>query len=115
MFYSISTGVHAHVSANPHKARDVGQLILNKMLNKFFGEFHFKKKDQVLTLDHKSSIRIDNEVIQIDPLLLFQRLHILWRMSLSMNYVVIHQLSLNLLFCFYRHKNHYWQILFGLY
>ena len=89
---NISTGVHAHVSANPHKARDVGQLILNKMLNESVGEFHFKKKDQVLTLDHKTSIRIDNEVIQIDPLLLFQRLTLVARTTHTLENVFKYEL-----------------------
>ena len=37
-------------------------------------EVSFKKKEQAITLDTKSVVRIDNETVKVDPQLLFQRL-----------------------------------------
>ena len=34
----------------------------------------FKKRDQIITFASKSAVRLDDETIQIDPQLLFQRL-----------------------------------------
>ena len=36
--------------------------------------FSFKRSDQAITLALKNSVRIEGEKVQIDPLLLFQRL-----------------------------------------
>ena len=38
------------------------------------GEYVFKRANQVVTLNSKSSVKVDGYVIQIDPQLLFQRL-----------------------------------------
>ena len=38
------------------------------------GEYVFKRANQVVTLNSKSSVKVDGDVIQIDPQLLFQRL-----------------------------------------
>lgn len=37
-------------------------------------EYTFKRKDQAVTLGMKSSAKIDGELVQVDPQLLFQRL-----------------------------------------
>ena len=37
-------------------------------------EYSFKRKNQTVTLASKSAVKIDGESIQVDPLLLFQRL-----------------------------------------
>ena len=39
-------------------------------------EYSFKKKGQLLTLDTQSSVKINGEIVQDDPMLLFQRLAI---------------------------------------
>ena len=44
------------------------------MLHNSVREYHFKRKKQIVTQNSKSSIVIDDEVVHIDPLLLFQRL-----------------------------------------
>ena len=71
---SIATGVHAHSTVNVDTALEVGDVILKSMDGKTPAEYAFKKKNQVVTLGIKSSVRIDGEQIQIDPQLLFQRL-----------------------------------------
>ena len=71
---NISTGVYAHSEANSYKAKAVGQAILDDMLHNSVGEYHFKRKKQIVTQNSKSSIVIDDEVVHIDPHLLFQRL-----------------------------------------
>lgn len=37
-------------------------------------EYTFKRNHQVITLDTKSAVKIDGNMVQIDPQLLFQRL-----------------------------------------
>ncbi len=44
------------------------------MLGKSIAEHSFKKKEQLVTLRNNSTVRIREEVIDIDPQLLFQRL-----------------------------------------
>ena len=44
------------------------------MEGKTVNEYVFKRTNQAVTLDCKSSVKVDGDVIQIDPQLLFQRL-----------------------------------------
>ena len=72
---SISTGVHAHFTVNVDEAVAVRDMILTQMNGTIPAEYTFHKKIQVITLGLKlSSVMIDGDRIQIDPLLLFQRL-----------------------------------------
>ncbi len=71
---NISTGVHAHATVNVDKAEAVGRAILEDMEGKTVDEYVFKRVKQAVTLDCKSSVKVDGDVIQIDPQLLFQRL-----------------------------------------
>ena len=71
---SISTGVHACATVNVDQAEAVGRAILEDMEGKTVGEYVFKRANQVVTLNSKSSVKVDGDVIQIDPQLLFQRL-----------------------------------------
>ena len=64
---SISTGVHAHRTVNVDKAKDVGNAILVTMKGKTAAEYNFKKKDQVITLDLKNAVKVDDIAVQIDP------------------------------------------------
>ena len=69
---SISTGVRAHATVNVDKAEAVGRAILEDMEGKTVNEYVFKRVNQAVTLDCKSSVKVDGDVIQIDPQLLFQ-------------------------------------------
>ena len=53
--WSISTGVHAHPTANVDEAVAVGDMILTQMNGTTPAEYTFQKKNQVLTLGLKSS------------------------------------------------------------
>ena len=69
---SISTGVHASITVNIDAAKDVGNAILASMEGASAAEYTFKRKNQTVTLDTKSEVKIDGVAVQIDPQLLFQ-------------------------------------------
>ena len=71
---NIATGVTASAGVNVCEAKRIGQGILNSMTDKSVDEFVFKKKDQVVTMSASSPVTIEQESVQIDPQLLFQRL-----------------------------------------
>ena len=79
------------------------------------------RKNQAITMDMKSKIKIDGNTVKIDPRLLFQRLALAAQATqdleavLSMSYVAILRLYLNLHFYFVRHRNLYWQMQYGHY
>ena len=58
---------------NVDTAKDVGEKILTSMAQQKVLKHSFKKKYQAVTLS-TSTVRVNNETIQIDPQLLFQRL-----------------------------------------
>ena len=64
--------MHAHATVNDELARDVGIKILNDMNGKTPANYFFKKKDQALAV--KSSVKVQDDNLQVDPDLLFHRL-----------------------------------------
>ena len=70
---SIATGINAGISINVDIAKEVGEKILTSMAQQNVLQRSFKKKDQAVTLS-TSAVKVNNETIQIDPQLLFQRL-----------------------------------------
>ena len=70
---SIATGINAGISVNVDTAKHVGEKILTSMAQQKVLQHRFKKKDQAVTLS-TSAVKLNNETIQIDPKLLFQRL-----------------------------------------
>lgn len=71
---NIVDGVVSHPSCNPHDAENIGMSIVKKMEGSSSSAFVFKKKDQAVVMNTKNTIQIDNENVQIDPEVLFQRL-----------------------------------------
>ena len=71
---NISSGMHADSRVNVDRAREIGVDILKSMHGKSPKDFKFKRKDHAVTLAVKSCVKIDNEHVQIDPNLMFQRL-----------------------------------------
>jgi len=72
---SISTGVHFHPTVNVNEAVAVGDMILTEMNGTRPANCTFCKKSRVVTLGlMSSSVNIDRDRLQIDPLLLFQGL-----------------------------------------
>lgn len=71
---SIGSGLIAQKGVNAEDAKAVGELILQRMDGQSVESFSFRKKDKVVTLASDGNIRIDGEILHIDPALLFQRL-----------------------------------------
>ena len=72
---NIATGVTADDDVNVCEIKEVGQGILSTMTGKSVDEHVFKKKDQVITMNASTSrVIIEQEHINIDPQLLFQRM-----------------------------------------
>lgn len=71
---NISTGVTADCTVNVDRAKEVGETILKSMVGNNVQEYTFKKKNHLVTMGQKKSIKVDGEPLQIDPQLLFQRL-----------------------------------------
>lgn len=73
----ISTGVVGDATINCHLSREVGLKGLNKMVNTYenFEAIKFKRKDNVIPLlAINSSIKVGEETICLNPLMLFQRM-----------------------------------------
>ncbi|KAK3085994.1 hypothetical protein FSP39_011885 [Pinctada imbricata] len=71
---NIETGVSGDERVNADKAFDVGKDILQSMEGNKVSEYVFKKSRQVITLSSKSSVKLDDDELKVDPQLLFQRL-----------------------------------------
>ena len=71
---NIETGVTADSAVNVEKANEIGTRTLQDMVGKKVSEYSFKKSQQAVTLNEKSSVKVSGEVVAIDPQLLFQRL-----------------------------------------
>ena len=82
---NICTGVHGQSSVNVETAKAIGTAILTSMEDKTVIEYTFKKTNQVVTLATKTRVIVDDASLQIDPLLLFQRLTIAARTSTEDN------------------------------
>ena len=69
----IATGINAGISVNLDTAKEVRDKLLTSMAQQNVMQYSFKKKYQAVTLN-TSAVKVNNETIQIDPQLLFQRL-----------------------------------------
>ena len=71
---NIVTGVATREDVNVELAEEVGQKILEDMTGNNVNQYVFRNRNQVITPESKSTIKIDGEKVNIDPQLLFQRL-----------------------------------------
>jgi hypothetical protein len=71
---NIHTGEVANVEVNVDKAKLVGNNIVKSMEDTKVSSYTFRKKDKAITMKNSSTIQIDDDVIHVDPQLLFQRL-----------------------------------------
>ncbi|KAK3748685.1 hypothetical protein QZH41_018981, partial [Actinostola sp. cb2023] len=71
---NIMTGVNAEESVDVDEARAKGKKILSSMAGESVATYSFKRKEQSVTLAARSSIRIEDDRVHVDPQLLFQRL-----------------------------------------
>ena len=70
-FRNILSGVTCDSTVNSDKTEEVGCEILKSMEGNDVVGYTFKKNEQVVTMDHNCSVKVDGEVIQVDPQLLF--------------------------------------------
>ncbi len=71
---NIITGVTAENKINAENAKRIGTTTINSMVRKCVIEHSFKKKDQIITMASNNAIKVNQEIILIDPQVLFQRL-----------------------------------------
>ena len=62
------------IDVNVDEAKMIGEKIIKNMEGRIVDDYTLRKKDQVITLETKASIKINEENMQIDPNILFQRL-----------------------------------------
>lgn len=70
---NIETGVTADSKVNVDSAKEVSERIIESMSGQSISTYSFKRSQQVVTLNSKNFMKIDEEPIFIDPQLLFQR------------------------------------------
>lgn len=71
---NIATGIVADENVNAHLAYENGLEILSSMKNQNVVEYSFKRSKQVKTIPSESSFNTKEDIIEVDPQLLFQRL-----------------------------------------
>ena len=71
---SLVTGLTADEAINAECAKEVGSRVLQNMIGKNVVQHSFKKKEQVVPLSSINAVKLKNDIINIDPQLLFQRL-----------------------------------------
>ena len=75
IYYRLALGIIGDDKINCYKALEIGLSSMNRIIGGDFGSVKFHKKDKVLSLKAvNSSVKIDNEVVTIDPTLIFQRI-----------------------------------------
>ncbi|KAF0706902.1 Uncharacterized protein FWK35_00033648, partial [Aphis craccivora] len=75
---SISTGVVGNEQINCYQAQEVGQQTMKNVIGDNFSDIKFQRSNRVVSLDFakKLTVCIRDEILSIDPLLLFQRIMI---------------------------------------
>ena len=71
------SGLVAGEQVNADDAKRVGQLILDSMVGKDIYTYSFRQNMQAVTIGAKAAIKVNEEQVQVDPQLLFQRLSIM--------------------------------------
>ena len=70
---SIETGEVADCSVNAYLANEIGEKIIRDMEGIPVHNYSFKTKDKAKIMNTSSNIKLDNEVVPVDPHLLFQQ------------------------------------------
>lgn len=89
---NIETGVTALPSVNVYESKRIGKHILDSMEGNPVASYIFWKKEQAITMDTKSTIKIQDEHVHVDPQLLFQRLVIVGTKNSELENVFDHEL-----------------------
>lgn len=74
LLFNIETGVTSSESVNAHKAKSIGDDIVKSMVGQDTFEITFKRNQKAVTLDAAQLTKTDNDIVKVDPQLLFQRL-----------------------------------------
>lgn len=77
MLMNVVSGISAGAKVDVHRAKEIGKAILNKMTGNSVIQHSMKKKDQAITFDSNATVKIGDDMVHIDPQLLFQRLIII--------------------------------------
>ena len=73
---NIVTGVVAESRVNCDKSREVGGRVAEFRKGKNVIEHTFRKKDQVVTFASKAAVKLNNDEVQVDAQVMFQRLSV---------------------------------------
>ena len=71
---NIMNGVNTDNNVKADTAKSVGEKILSSMNGTLVTDYSFKRSTQAITMASKSSVKIDNDQVQVDSHLPFQRL-----------------------------------------
>ena len=71
---NIVSGITSRPEVNVDHAKQIGVGILNEMVGKSVLTHSFKRKAGAITGDSHAAVKVGDDEVQIDPLLLFQRL-----------------------------------------
>lgn len=71
---NIVDGIVSNANCNPYTAETIGCAVITKLEENGSSDYVFKKKDHVVVMNSKNTVQIDDENVQIDPEVLFQRL-----------------------------------------
>ena len=111
---------YSTTTCNVHESKSIAKHILASMEGNPGASYIFRKKDQAITMDTKSTIKMQDEYVHVDPQLLFQRLLTVGtkngelQMSSITNSVTIPQLCLSQSMQFDQPQNPVWQMLCGV-
>ena len=117
---NIASGVTAPPHVTVHVSKSIVKHIMASMEGNPVASCIFRKKDKAVTMDTKSTIKIQDEYVHVDPQLLFQRLLTVgsrmasYRMASITKYVNIPQHCLSQLMQIDQPQNPVWQMLCGV-
>jgi hypothetical protein len=77
---SIETGMMAEEKVNVDRCEDIGLEIINSLWGQSVSGYSYKRSKQAITLSTRTSIKVDDDQVYVDPQLLFQRLTSVARM-----------------------------------
>ena len=80
-------GVDADSDVNADTAKSVGEKMLSSMNGTFATDYSFKGSAPAVAMASKSSVKIDNDQVQVDSQLVFQRVIISCDKGLCNNYL----------------------------
>lgn len=97
----ISTGVKGDVKIDCHNAYEIGMSLMTQIVGNNFSQIKFQRKKRVVPLRAaNSSIKIQDEIVPIDPNILFQRISLAKKSDQHLQQYLQYELALFLLSLF---------------